>query len=249
MEAIDGLNYLGLNEKQAKIYMALLQFGQNTAYAIAETTNLKRPTVYVILEDLRIKGLVRKIPHAKKQLFSAKAPDELLAESQERLNRAKTILPQLLALTKSEQRPKTYLFEGIKGIEEALEMNLDKIVQKELVGFYAQTSNIPKSLFSIFEKYNQKMKRLGISSRGIVPNHPSLAVYRERDKEFGRNMKVIPFEMFSSNNMVEVGESTIKIISFHDLHAVIIENQGIAQTFKQIFEMVWKSGKIEERIN
>src|SRR3989344_8816025 len=146
MEAVDGLNYLGLNEKQAKIYMALLQFGQNTAYAIAETTNLKRPTVYVILEDLRIKGLVRKIPHAKKQLFSAKGPDEFIAESQDRLDRAKTILPQLLALTKSEQRPRTYVFEGIRGIEQALEMNLDKTTHKEVIGFYAQTAGIPKEL-------------------------------------------------------------------------------------------------------
>ncbi|MBI2355968.1 MAG: TrmB family transcriptional regulator [Candidatus Doudnabacteria bacterium] len=241
MQATEGLSYLGLNEKQAKIYMALLQFGQSTAYAVAEATNLKRPTVYVVLEDLRMKGLVRKIPHAKKQLFSAKAPDEFLAETQDKLDRAKAVLPQLLALTKSEQRPKTYLFEGIKGVEEALAMHLNSMAGKELIGFYAQAAGIPKELFAIFEKYNQKMKNLNIKSRGIVPDHPSLKIYRKRDQEFGREMKIVPFSVFSSNNVVEIGQGFVKIISFHDLHAVIIENRGIAQTFKQIFEMVWKS--------
>jgi hypothetical protein len=150
-------------------------------------------------------------------------------------------LPQLLALTRSEQKPKTYLFEGLKGIEEALYLHLKGMAGKELVGFYAHVSGVPKEMFPVFEKYGQALKALGIKSRGIVPDHPSLKHYRERDEESGRRMRVVPLELFSSNNVFEAGEEFVKIISFHDLHAVIIENKSIAQTFRQIFEMVWRS--------
>lgn len=240
MQLTDVLKNLGLNEKQAKVYLSLIQFGQATGYAIAEATNMKKPTVYVVLEDLRMKGLVRKIPNAKRQIFEAKSPDEFLAQTQENLDRAKSALPQLLALTKSEQNPKSYLYEGVRGIEEAMELHLDKMAGKELVGFYAQASGIPKDLFSVFERYNAKMKKLNVKSRGFVPDHPSLKAYREHDKEFNRMMKVVSFDMFSSNNVVEIGENFVKIISFHDLNAIIIESKDIARTFRQIFEMIWK---------
>ena len=201
----------------------------------------KRPTAYVILEELRLKGLVRKIPYAKKQLFEAKSAEEAVAESQERLDRTKAILPQLLAVTKLGPRPKTYLFEGINGITQALYLHLDKQANKELVGFYAKADGLPKELPLVFEKYNNKLRQLRIRSRGIIPDHPSLKKYRSYDKEFGRQMKVVPFNLFSSDNVVEVGEGFVKIISFRDLHAVIIESDSISHTFRQIFEMVWQA--------
>jgi HTH-type transcriptional regulator, sugar sensing transcriptional regulator len=239
MQLVNAVKNLGLNDKQAQIYLALVQLGQTTGYAIAEAVNIKKPTVYVVLEDLRLKGLVRKIPNAKKQLFEAKPPDELLMQAQEGLDQVKSVLPQLLALAKSDNRPKTYLFEGIKGIEQALHFNLEKIAAKEVVGFYAQASGIPRALISIFTDYNNKMKKLAIKSRGIVPDHPSLKFYRETDKQYKREMRVVSSDLLSSSNVVEIGEDFVKIISFHDLHAVIIESKSIAKTFRQIFEMAW----------
>ena len=44
---------LGLNEKQAKVYLALLQLGQAGVTAVAEKAGTKRPTTYLILEELR----------------------------------------------------------------------------------------------------------------------------------------------------------------------------------------------------
>jgi sugar-specific transcriptional regulator TrmB len=49
------LKELGLTEKQAKIYLALVEIGKGTAYAIAKQAKLKRPITYVILEELRLK--------------------------------------------------------------------------------------------------------------------------------------------------------------------------------------------------
>ena len=103
---------------EGAIYVALLGLGQTTAYAIAEKSGLKRPTVYVVLEDLRKKGLVLKVPHAKKQLFTAKSPEEFFREVEERLNASKRILPELLALTSGSKKPRTLYFEGLKGMDE-----------------------------------------------------------------------------------------------------------------------------------
>lgn len=241
MQIIEGLQNLGLNEKQAKIYTHLTQSGQTTAYNIARLTGLKRPTVYVVLEELRLKGLVLKIPHVKKQLFSAKSPSELFAESQSRLDLAKTILPQLLALSPTEQKPKTYLFEGYQGMEEALRFGLPGMEGKELLGFFAHADGVSPELLKLFGKYDQQLQRYRIKVRGLAPDHPSLRHYRESDKQLNREVKVMPFEIYSSDNAIEIGDDFVKIYSNKDLQIVIIENKSITQTFRQVFEMVWNS--------
>ena len=65
-EIIDTLSHIGLSEKEVHVYVALAELESGTAYQIALACDVKKPTVYVILEDLRKKGLVLKIPHAKK---------------------------------------------------------------------------------------------------------------------------------------------------------------------------------------
>jgi sugar-specific transcriptional regulator TrmB len=239
MNIQESLQNLGLNDKQAKVYMALLELGQVTAYAVAERSGLKRPTVYVILEELRQKGLVLKIPHVKKQLFSAKPPDEFFGEAEERLRIARRALPELLAMTSGAKKPKTLYYEGEKGVRDFLDYGLEKVAGNEFVGFYAHAENISKELLSIVDEYNLKLKRKNIGIRGIAPEHPTLAYYRKQDKEYKRNMKIVPYDTYSANISVDVGPSFVRIFAPKDMQGVIIENPDIARTMKQIFEMVW----------
>src|SRR3989338_8173947 len=121
MRIEESLRSLGLSAKESEVYLALLSLGQTTAYAVAEKSGLKRPTVYVVLDDLRKKGLVLKIPNAKKQVFTAKSPEEFFGEAEERLRIAKQSLPDLLALAdKPEKNFKTLYFEGEQNVKQDL---------------------------------------------------------------------------------------------------------------------------------
>ena len=57
---------LGFTQKQALVYLACLQLGVATVLQIAQFAGLKRPIVYLILDDLEEKGLVSKVKEAKK---------------------------------------------------------------------------------------------------------------------------------------------------------------------------------------
>ncbi|MEK7855938.1 MAG: hypothetical protein AAB288_07605 [Acidobacteriota bacterium] len=90
----------------------------------------------------------------------------------------------------------------------------------------------------------------GITLRGIVPDHPSLKVWREeRDQKYGHMVKIVPFEAYSATNSIDVGDTFVRIIGFRDLQAVIIDNPDVALSVRQIFEMLWRSlpdSKLEE---
>lgn len=244
MQIIEALQNLGLNEKEARVYTALLKLGRSSAYVIADEAGIKKPTTYVILEDLMKKGLVNKIPRAKKQMFVAKSPDELFAEAEERLYIAKSILPQLAAMAeKPEKNFKTLYFEGEHSVKQVLSQINKRMKGKEILGFYArETENISPQMREFFHEWNEEGKRLGVTLRGITPNDPSLQWYKERQDYFGANMKYIDPKIYSSDCSIEVGDNFIQIFSLRHMQVILIENPDIAHTMKQVFEMVWKCG-------
>lgn len=240
MEIGDALQKLGLNTKQSLVYAALLELGPSTAYAIARKSGIKRPTVYVLLEELRMKDVVLKIPHVKKQIFTAKSPDELVAQEFEKIQGISAILPKLRALMAKEKRPNIFYFEGAEEIKQLLWRNLPSAKGKELVGFYAYNADLPKKLLQTIDEYNEYLKKHHIRVRGIVPDHPSLKHYRRTDKEYGRLNRIVPFSQYSSKISLDMGEDFVRILALPDQQGVVIENNDVAQSMRQIFEMVWR---------
>lgn len=81
---IEDLTRLGLSEKEAKIYYMLLRIGPSPASSLARRVQIKRVTVYSVLESLKEKGLVsaRKTEHGK--IFLPHEPENLMIGFNER---------------------------------------------------------------------------------------------------------------------------------------------------------------------
>lgn len=241
MQILNELQNLGLTDKEAKVYVALLRLGNASAYAIAEESGLKRPTTYVVLDELRKKGLVNKVPRAKKQIFIPRSPEEYFASLEERLLGAKRILPQLMAFAAGKKpKPKTLFFEGLKKIKDIYSWQIKQIKGGEISGFYAHAGEETPELKNFFWDLAEEFRRNDIHIRGIVPEHENLKSYREVDAQYGREFKILPFEKYSSNISIEITENHVIFFNFHDQQITLIENKDIAKTMKQIFELVWE---------
>lgn len=242
MNLIEALQNLGLKEKEAKVYLALLKKNRGSAYWIAEESGLKKPTTYVILDDLIKKGLVYKVPREKKQQFVAKSPKEALVLAEEKLAMTKELLPELLALSEGEKpKPKTLFFEGISAVRHAFNWSNKRMSGKEFVSFYAHGDDASSELIDFFLENMEDFKKNNCRVRGIVPNHPNLKKYRENDAEYNRQIKIIPLDEYSANISIDIGDDFVSFFSFKDLQITRIENKDIADTMRQIFEMVWKA--------
>ncbi|MBI4087815.1 TrmB family transcriptional regulator, partial [Candidatus Kaiserbacteria bacterium] len=64
------LEDLGLSEKEARVYLAALELGQNTAERIAKQASVNRSTTYVQLDSLMKMGLISTHEEDKKTLFA-----------------------------------------------------------------------------------------------------------------------------------------------------------------------------------
>ena len=152
MELIEVLNKTGLHEKEAKVYLALLELGTADVSDIAAKAGVKRPTSYLVLDELKKKGLVSQVP-AKVNLFTAESPEKLQAEMYKKQELYKRFLPNMLALYNlRKEKPQVQLFEGIEGVKQVYE----KIYSSPEVLFFGTPSEIlkidPEALWSFIKK-------------------------------------------------------------------------------------------------
>lgn len=240
----DSIISLGFSEKEAQVYLALLEIGIGSAVTIARKAAIKRPTTYVVLDELIQRGAVITVPQSDKKLYRAIPPKILFETIEERLRQAKAMLPEIEALAATESyKPKVLFFEGIGGVKEVLKYGMDELAGKEIKGFYAKTSSEIMKRFDNYQEYNAYLKKNKIQMRGIAPKDQSLKPFRKSDEDFGRNFKEVDKEKYSSDVAIEIGETFVRFFDPVNLQALVIENPAITKTLSQIFEMIWR-GKV-----
>ena len=241
-KAIQQLIGLGLSEKQARVYLALVQIGRGTAYAVAKNAGVKRPTVYVLLDELRKKGLVKKIPHAKNQVFIAKDMGEFLAEFEEKLYQAKHTLPNLLSKS-SKTEIKAHMFEGEYELQSALEYRRSELKNSEMLAFYGSPQD-NKKIPDIYYKHAKALELQNTKTKVIVPDVSSLKKFRALEKDFNQEALYLPKEEYSPRVSVEIGKEFSKIFLHTESQALVIESKEFSDFMKQIFNIIW-----EEKVN
>ena len=245
---VNTLKQVNLTDKEARVYLSLLSLGNTTAYKIAEHSEVKKPTVYVTLDELRKKGLVLKVPHAKKAIFAARDMEEYLQEQRDKLSSVQAVLPRLYALG-GEQQPSVFFYSGLKGIKEALAYKFDSMRGKTLYGFYGSLIGVEnvKAFSELYEHWDRKALDAGMNFKIVMPKEGSGTHYKyllARSKEdAGVQIHLLDQYEYPPNASIGIGEDFLWIVDEKNLQATVIDNESTAAAMRQIFEVVWEKGK------
>lgn len=101
---IQGLLDLGLTEKEAQVYIALLSLGTATATELSNISDVKRTTIYQAMEGLMQKGLAQELNIGLVQKFKPLDPDTLVELSVSRFNQEKNRLEIARAIATNLKR-------------------------------------------------------------------------------------------------------------------------------------------------
>lgn len=243
MDTTKALQNLGLSEKESLIYIALLELGRANVTRIAQLAKVKRPTAYILLEELRKKGLVLKVPHIKNALFIAQDPDAFFQESFAKVKEAHNTLSQLKALHRKDNKVSTMYFEGEEGVKDALFYRYKELQDSEIVGFFAKSETLTQKMITTSHEWRKAMFNMNVTVRAIAPEHISLKDFRDTDKELQQIFKSVPFENYSSDVSIDATKLFVRIVLFDVRQAIIIENPAIVKTIQQIFELSWDNLK------
>lgn len=242
---VEPLKNLGLSEKEVLVYLALLQLGSATPYQIAKKSGIKRPTAYVIAEDLIKKGLIVHVPGEEKKRYIAKSPETFIEEREERLMAAKQILPELKSFQKnSEQKASIMYFEGMEGLKQAYQYKEKDLHNKEIVGFFASNEDATPEVNEFFMKWNEYKEKNNTKVRGVTVDTPLLKSF---DKFINKDShtitaKFLPESMYSAKISIEAcDDQFVRIFLYESVETLIVESPKFTMAIKEIFELVWKS--------
>ena len=259
---IKKLEKAGFTDKEAVVYVALLELGGAFPSRIAEYTGLKRSTIYFVLTALSIRGLINEIEKKNKLFYQIEKPEKILrfaqnkvSESEDSLDHTKALIPEISNLFNLlKNNSKVTYYEGVNGWMSMYEDKMSEKKPSEMVGF-SKTGDIARMIPEKFlAKYVKRKAEIGMTSRAIVPDT------QENRKYFEVYLKNVPVKFcpkaryidpikFSFNGEITAyGDSKVAIMNFNgnQMVGVIIEDKNINQMMRTIFELAWDSRSAKE---
>lgn len=236
------LQSLGLNEKESKIYLTLLGLDESLPSSIARKSGLKRPTTYVILQQLQKKGLVSHVKRHGSLYFRSVHPKLLLEEQKTRLEKLELAIPELTSLhERFEITPQMSVFEGKEGLIQIME---DTLTTKTEVLCWANPDIVMSLLADYYPTYVKKKVERNIWLRGIFCQDDVGVTFQNKGKEELREVYLVPKEKFPFKNEINIYDDKVAIISHQDEIGIIIQNQNITDTQRAIFNLAFEYAKI-----
>ncbi len=241
------LESLDFSEKEASVYLSLLELGKGTVSEISRKAGINRTTGYDILDTLISKGLATISGKEPKQEYTAESPEIIAKLIQEKFNQAKAeyetvheLMPRLKSLHNTTGRPRVRFYEGKEGLKEVYE---DTLTSTEAIRAYASVDDVQKTLPNYFPDYYKRRARKNIHIRAIFPRTQLGAERVSKNVEEKRETAFVPADTYYFSPEINIYDNKIMIASWKEELGIIIESKEIADAMKKIYELSWAEAK------
>jgi len=241
----------GLSEKEARIYLALLELEAATVYETAKHSGINRSSAYVVLEALSKKGFVGISDDKKVRKYIAASPETLLnaakasTKKQEGIKEGlESIIPELKALDKgTKRRPIVKVFEGKNSIGELYWSLFSTPNKDKKLRTFANPVNLFRYVPNFLEHDKERGKR-GIKMFAINPAKKEIInLYKHTQAVPPVETALIPENKFTFSSDMGIFGDTITFSSPKENFGITIENKEIADMLKISFDLAWEEAK------
>jgi HTH-type transcriptional regulator, sugar sensing transcriptional regulator len=241
MEIQGVLESLGLNKKEAEVYLALLELGTASVQGIAQKAGVKRPTTYLILDDLQVRGLASEVPQSKKALYTAESPEYLASEVRRKDELLKRFLPDLLAVYNAKKdKPRVQLFPGREGARQIYQ----KTFEAGEVWFFGTTRDLGTMYFEDLQKWLDSTKQKKVTVRDLLARSKQDTAYAaEAAKGLGYTARFLPSSLDFPTDSAIFGDNIVFFSFRPQIFAVMITSREVAQSMRALYELAWRSAE------
>lgn len=253
---LETLKNLGLEESEAKVYLALLELGPSTVSAITKKAHITRTFGYHVLEKLGWHGLVNRSSGENNKIeYVAEHPRHLIQFVKDkkqawerREQEAQKNLPNFLSLYNVTDKPIVRFQEGLAGIKsiywETLESKTEILSILDVEGW-----DTPE-LRQFGKLYNRERSKKQIKERILLLDTKPA---REWMKYYTGSLKYTNYrwikpeqipKMIDFGGEINIYENKILLLSLKDQNrlGVIIESQYLNNLLTALFELAWQVG-------
>lgn len=239
------LRLFGLDENEIKVYLTMLNTGHSSILKVSKYSEIKRSTVYTIVEKLIEKGLVRISVVEKKKRYLLEDPEKIIKIMEERKSRLEDIVPELKEkYGENNEKPIISFYEGKDGVRQIYKKIFKCKTEMLWYGVAGDmTIEFPEYDDMILKSVRKNPDFVGL--RSIVNNTKmgkEYAMARNKLKDVNIKIKLLPSHLYFFNSVNVVFDNKLLIISItKDYFATLIESKTVSDAYRQMFEVAWQS--------
>jgi len=239
MPSID-LSLFGLDKKEERLYLGLLELGEANLGELARKAEIKRTTAYDVVESLHRKGLIGLSKKKKRTVYFAEDPRVLEHHIDEQRQKLDAMVPELLSMMNTlTKKPKIRYYEGVEGIKQVYRDTL-RFSDQELLAWVSEKAIQAFDEAFLHEYYLPKRIQKKIWVRAIAPDGREMRLFKQDDIKWLRRTHLVSKNRFPFDVEINLyGKRNIAIISFEEEFGMIIESEKLFRTMKSMFEMGW----------
>ncbi len=245
---------LELKKEHADVYISLLEGGIMSAGSLAKRLNIPRSTLYGLLNDLALGGLILQSEKENIKLWQAVDPDNIkniLNDKINSLENTRDSFDGILEKLKSSQRtdfasPKFNYFEGAEEMKTMLKnVLLYDNLHTELCWPVKDIIKVVGEEF--LHEFNKKRIRNNIHIRVIWPMDKTSDITKDTflapGKEVKREVRIAPEGVDFSMGYWAYGNKVIFMSSKKENFGFIVESKELRQLLTTQFEILWNISK------
>ena len=236
------LSKVGLNEREAVVYMALLELGEATIAQITKKAQVKRSTVYDMLELLKEKRLVSQSRIKKRPLFYAENPKKIVEDLDEKKRGMELAMPELISMMNLlDKKPKIRYFEGTSSVREIFEDTLNYPSEAILSWVPYPYLNLGEDYF--WDYYGPARIKKKIWMHALMPDTPGNRTISEKMGRYLVTTRFMTGKSFLGFD-IEIklySKTRVGIISYTENLGIIIESKKIFDGVRALFETMWEN--------
>ncbi len=229
---------LGFTEKEALVYLELNRIGPMAASTLARLTNLKRTSMYDILNALLQRNVITRYVKNGTTFYYIDDVSKVLHREKERVQTAEEVIKKLKEEQVESHRVSVYHYQGPEGYREMYE-DILKAKPKELLG-WLHLDEFYKHLDPKREvEWTKERIQSKIYARLLMQRTKLTEDFKLDDPKSHRETRLIPKEnMFKTTCFLYDGNITF-LDPTKEVTGIRIEDKELYEMQKQLFEMNW----------
>lgn len=247
MNLEQNLKLIGLEEKEAKIYLAALELGPSSISDLSKKSEIKRSTVYEIIKKLEPMSLLTESIKGKRKIYIASEPEKLKKIIREKEQLINQILPELRSLDNtSNTKPKITYYEGREGLRQIYNLALETTTRK--VDWVSPIKPIIETVGEKFlEEHIEKRAKEKYWIRSIQITEQQVDTYKYLDPTtFDKTYRRVKFSPPGMDipTVFGIWDNKVAILSTRkEGFGIIIESTELVRTMRTFYELLWNASK------
>lgn len=232
---------LGLTDKEAAVYLAILELGESTVQPIAQAAGVKRTSVYYFIDHLVELGLIEVAVIRNRKHFKARSPEYLANLQQQRLAEIQEVIPQFMSIyNTSTTKPKISYFEGPEQVRQIM---LEELNHKTIRSIWPMKEIVEMIGGSPFmARLVSQLKKKGAKVKAIRFPHQEVEYegWQNTPQESWREIRYAKEGTYFPLAIQIYDEDTVAFISSKkEGFGIMIESVELAAAMIYLFELFW----------